>query len=256
MRILLDDIDTLRIPLQSIQKQIDEINIILTHDGLRISTIDKSHVIFYELEIPEVVFTQYNIPFPKNITEYVLGVPTKELITILGKAKREDTLEIIFKEKQNQLQIQLINYTTNVQKKYSVQVMALEEHIPTYPTIQRETTITLPSKEFKQYISDITTGATQRIQFQTIDNQLILKSLNEFETNEIIIPLEETQQHVKARYTYEYLVGMVQATGFSEDINISFGDDMPLEIEYNRPACIDNQQSSFKIMLAPRIEEE
>lgn len=134
--------------------------------------------------------------------------------------------------------------------------MDLESHIPTYPTIQREATMTLPSKEFKQYIADISTGSTQRIQFQTIDDQLILKSLSEFETNEIIIPLEETQQHVSARYTYDYLVSMVQATGYSDDIIVCFGNDMPLEIEYDRPACFDNQQSSFKMMLAPRIEEE
>ena len=250
MKILLDDIDALKIPIQTIQKKIDEIPIKIEPSGLKISTLDRNHIIFYELNIPENVFTQYNIIIPDNEENITFTVPTKELTTILGKAKKEDTLELEYKEKLHRLQIQILNYTTKVQKKYNIQTMDTEDNIPGYPKIQREVTLTLPSKELKQYIQDITLGSSQKIQLKTIETDLLIRAMSEFESNEIIIPIENEQKITQALYAYEYVQSMVQSQNYSEEVQLCFSNDMPLEIEYQHHECI------FKMMLAPRIEED
>ena len=243
MIIVLDDIKLLKTPINVISSTVIEAELQFKEDGLTINCIDKSHIIFFSLFIHKDSFRHYTT---ENET---ICLDMEELNAVLNKAKKDDSLRINQTDFKAKLTLTLTDeYVT---KKYTLSTIEMNETAPRAPRIDNDTKVTLPSPEFKQYINDVDLKSTDRIKLITQADTLTIESVGLTNNNQIIIPLMETvEKDSKSIYDLGYINTILQATKYSDEVTIEYGDDLPLTVTYG------DYDNTFKAILAPRIEEE
>ena len=241
-KLILSDPSIFKTSFEAISSIVDEVQIEVDSDGLRLNAIDRSHITYVHLELKERLFDVFQCDEPIK-----LNVDTEELMKVLKRSKSDDVMELTVDGGSL-----IVTFEGAIKKTFKVKLIDLEYETPESPSIEYPVKITIPIKTLKESIQDIEIVA-DRVEFNIDQDFLKLKAVGEFSDAEVeYLHGEKVTEDARAIFAIENIKEMLKAEKFADTTYISLGDDMPLTLTFE----LLNEEGELSFLLAPRIEEE
>ncbi len=238
----LDDPDILKSAFNSISSIVDEVQIQVDSEGMRLDALDRAHITFVHLELKKEVFDEYECKKPEKI-----NVDTEELMKVLRRGKPGDRL-IISNDESNLL----LTFEGEATRQFKIRLIDIEYESPTPPEIEYENEFDVPFHLLKDSIAD-TDIFSDKITFKINKEKFIATAGGEFGDAQIeYYHGEKIKEPAKSTYSLDKIKEMLKAEGFSETATINLGNDMPLKLMLKMPA----DEGELCFLLAPRLEAE
>lgn len=237
-----------------IKPYIKETNILVTKDGIKISTLDTSQTSCTHIKLEAGKFESYQCQTPT-----IIGIDTATFFKAIKSANRRETITFYMdRSDDNKLGIELADPLMGKVKDYKIPLLALEDKVLSIPEIQFEYMINMPSIQFQQIIKDIQLLEGKIVEIRSIGRQLIFAchdGLADFKTviNEIDDELNKDQRAllqqngedirsvrfeksseaiVQGTFKLAHLMNFIKASHLCENMNIFLANEKPLVLEY------------------------
>ncbi|WP_455645702.1 proliferating cell nuclear antigen (pcna) [Methanosphaera sp.] len=241
-KLVLSDPSIFKTSFDAISSIVDEVQIEVDSDGLRLNAIDRSHITYVHLELKESLFDIFECDKPIK-----LNLDTEELMKVLKRSKNDDVMELTVDAGNL-----ILTFEGAVKKTFKVKLIDLEYDTPTPPQIEYPVTIGIPISTLKETVTDIEIAA-DRVAFTINEDNLILESVGDFADARVeYLHGEKVSETVRAVFAIENIKEMFKAEKFADNTYISLGTDMPLTLTLE----LLNEEGKLTFLLAPRIEEE
>jgi proliferating cell nuclear antigen len=236
--------------LTAISTLIEEADFNTSEDGLKLRSMDPSHVAMVDFEWSKEAFEEYVCDKPTNIR-----VNITTMLKLLRRSKSEESLEISYDEESKKVDLTLRG---KILKKFTMPTLeSVEEEVPT-PKLSFNARVKLMSETLKEIVEDSET-VSDNISFKAKEDKLFVKASSELsnvgmelsKTDGALLELE-IKENSDATFNLNYLGQMVKAgSATSEVVTIEFSTNMPIRLEFEM-----SQQGKLMYYLAPRIEAE
>lgn len=225
-----------------INQIVNEVQIELDNDGLRLNAIDQSHITFVHLELEADSFDEYMIEEPLSFI-----ISTDEFMKILSRSKNDDSLTL--KSTNTQL---IITFKGNATRTFKINLIDDDYESPIPPNINYDFQCTFQTRDLKTVLSDVGVFSDKlKLEHETSGDYLIIKGFNDFGETVSKYPIKtSSEEPVNSTYSLDKIRDFMKSEKFSEEILIKSGENIPLIIEFR---CDDGVLS---YLLAPRIEQE
>jgi len=215
-----------------------EIKLKFTSDGLEGIFICPANVSLMEFKIDKYNFVQY-----EGSIEIGLN-PTDLYKALKDNKKGFVTLEILGTK---------LNLSFDNGIKTTINLLDISDmETRKTPDLSFNSFITINSKKFKEICKNAA-NMNESLNIGILNNNAVFKAFNKETSNNFEIMLSNDEAVIKgyeykSAYSLEYLNKFLKVL-FSEDINLSFDNDYPLQIDCKGVINI-------KFILAPRIEQD
>ena len=236
--------------LTAISTLIEEADFNTTEDGLKLRSMDPSHVAMVDFEWSKEAFEEYVCDKPTNIR-----VNITTMLKLLRRSKSEESLEISYDEESKKVELTLRG---KILKKFTMPTLeSVEEEVPT-PKLSFNARVKLMSETLKEIVEDSET-VSDNISFKAKEDKLLVKASSELsnvgmelsKTDGALLELD-IKEDSDATFNLNYFGEMVKAgSATSEIATIEFSTNMPIRLEFEM-----SQQGKLMYYLAPRIEAE
>lgn len=236
--------------LTAISTLIEEADFNTTEDGLKLRSMDPSHVAMVDFEWSKEAFEEYVCDKPTNIR-----VNITTMLKLLRRSKSEESLEISYDEESKKVELTLRG---KILKKFTMPTLeSVEEEVPT-PKLSFNARVKLMSETLKEIVEDSET-VSDNISFKAKEDKLLVKASSELsnvgmelsKTDGALLELD-IKEDSDATFNLNYFGEMVKAgSATSEVATIEFSTNMPIRLEFEM-----SQQGKLMYYLAPRIEAE
>jgi len=234
---------------------VEEANLELSHEGLKVVSMDPSYVAMVELILPPAYFDKFNVGEPDKV-----GVNVKTLIQAMGKVGKDDPLSVDHEytvktietkddlgnvvatrqTREDEKLILTLGWASDVQRKKIVPCLTpLDEEVP-QPRIFFKSRTRMITQVLKRILDDLD---GEHVTIST-DSDGITFSHNGDAYSEST-PLRKDSDHildhkveepVKTTYTKDYLAQITKAAvKVSEVVDLQFSQDMPIRVEAELP---------------------
>ena len=242
MRIVCSDINIFKSSFEAISKIVNEIQMEIDSDGLRVNAIDPSHTTFVNLDIKEIEFDIFECEKPRSIF-----FNTDEFLKYLKRINKDSLLEI--KVDENYL---IIHSEGSTNKTFKLKLMENDYTVPSLPQIDYEMEFEISTKLFKEICNDIV-EFSPRMKISNDGNFIRFIAFGDFTDAEIeYIYQNKVTEKYSAVYDMNKIKDMMKADKFATKTYIHYGNDMPVLIEMKS----ENENQCLNFILAPRIEED
>ena len=235
--------------LAAISSLIEEADFNATPEGIKLRSMDPSHVAMVDFEWNKSAFEEYNCIQPTKIRLNISDI-VKKL-----RSAGPEPLEMSYDENTRKLSMIIKGKwrTTFVFPTLDPG----DEEVPT-PKITFNTKIKMISSSFKDIIDQIQT-VSDNVRFETTPEKFTAEGVTELsgakieleKGSDVLLELD-VKEPCKATYNLNYL-SEISKSGASaaELVTLAFSTNMPVELQYEMP-----QQGKLLYYLAPRIEAE
>lgn len=239
---VLEDSSILKTSFNAISSIVGEVQIQADKDGLTLDALDSSHIVFVHLELKPDLFDIYKSDEPMK-----LNVDTYELINVLKRAKKEDTVEISSEGDDLTLVFEGEARTT-----FNIRLIDLEYEAPSPPELDYPVEVELPFNLLKDAVKDVEIlGDT--VMFTVTQDKVIIRGEGEFgDVRKEYVHGEDVPEEVIVMGSLENIKEVTRADKFSGTVVLKLGNDIPLNFILKMPS--DEGELSF--LIAPRIESE
>jgi proliferating cell nuclear antigen len=242
----------IKILIECIKPYIKETNILITKEGLKISTLDSSKCSLTHIKLVAEKFEYFYCEKP-----IIIGVDITNLYRLIKSVNIRETICLyVSKDNTDKLGVVLEDSFKGKVKKYQLNLLEIEEGIINIPELSFDYIINIPSQDFQQIIKDVDLLESKNIEIKSVGKQLIFSSndgIAEFET--VITELNENKEQkallsqngediktvtfeksnngvVQGRFKLYFLMYFIKATNLCQNINIYLKNDKPLVLEY------------------------
>jgi proliferating cell nuclear antigen len=236
--------------LTAISTLIEEADFNTTEDGLKLRSMDPSHVAMVDFEWSKEAFEEYVCDKPTNIR-----VNITTMLKLLRRSKSEESLEISYDEESKKVELTLRG---KILKKFTMPTLeSVEEEVPT-PKLSFNARVKLMSETLKEIVEDSET-VSDNISFKAKEDKLFVKASSELsnvgmelsKTDGALLELD-IKEDSDATFNLNYFGQMVKAGSVTSEVaTIEFSTNMPIRLEFEM-----SQQGKLMYYLAPRIEAE
>jgi len=235
--------------LAAVSTLIEEADVTASPDGIKLRSMDPSHVAMVDFEWNKPAFQEYACPQPTKIRLNVTDI-VKKL-----RGAGQEPLEMAYDENTRKL-----NMVIKGKWKTTFTLPTLDpgdEEVPT-PKIAFNSKIKMISSSFKDIIDQIQT-VSDNVKFETTAEKFIAEAITELsgakieleKGSDVLLELE-VKEPCKATFNLNYLAEISKAgSSAAELVTLEFSTNMPVKLEYEMP-----QQGKLLYYLAPRIEAE
>ncbi len=235
--------------LAAISTLIEETDFNAAPEGIKLRSMDPSHVAMVDFEWNKSAFEEYSCLQPTKIRLNVSDI-VKKL-----RGAGSDRLEIAYDETTRKL-----NMVIKGKWKTTFTLPTLDpgdEEVPT-PKIAFNTKIKMVSSSFKEIIDQIQT-VSDNVRLESAQEKFTAEAVTELsgakieleKGSDVLLELD-VKEPCKATYNLNYLSEISKAGAMaSELVTLEFSTNMPVKLEYEMP-----QQGKLLYYLAPRIEAE
>lgn len=235
--------------LAAISSLIEETDFNATPEGIKLRSMDPSHVAMVDFEWNKSAFEEYTCLQPTKIRLNIADV-VKKL-----RSAGPEPLEMAYDESTRKLSMVIKGKWRTT---FTLPTLDPgDEEVPT-PKITFNTKIKLISSSFKDIIDQIQT-VSDNVRFETTPEKFTAEAVTELsgakieleKGSDVLLELE-VKEPCKATYNLNYL-SEISKSGASaaELVTLEFSSNMPVKLEYDLP-----QQGRLLYYLAPRIEAE
>lgn len=240
--------------LEIIKPYIKECNLMITPEGIKISTLDISKTSVTYVKLNANKFEHYHCT--QNI---IIGIDTTIFFKAIKNANRRETITFYMDNNdRDKLCIELADPFMGKVKDYKLNLLELDDKIFKVEDIEFSSIINIPSVQFQQIIKDIHLLDGKIVEIKSIDRQLIFTSVDgnaEFRTS--ISEIDDTlnkdhktllQQNgedlrsvrfakntnniVQGKFKMSTLLLFIKASHLCDNMNLLIANDKPLVLEY------------------------
>jgi len=222
MRIVTDEVDLFKSVFKNIGLLADNVDFVFDeNEGLGISLLDHSHIVFYSCRFLTTFFTEY-----EYAGQGTYSLDATELNKILKKC-RGDELEIVFDEDCR---------IRNGSKTFTLGLLDVDTNrTPVPPSIPYTYSIDVPMSFLKESIKDcemyghfISFNATDYT-FKAYSEGMMGKYFNEYTSDKELEPSE-------SKYNVDKVAIILGADKINDIVTVKGGTDIPLVLEITSPA--------------------
>ncbi len=236
--------------LAAISTLIEEADFNATPDGIKLRSMDPSHVAMVDFEWRKTAFEEYTCQEPTKIR-----VNIASMLRLLKRVSSDEILEMLYDEKTRKLNLTLKG---KMMRKFTIPTLdPAQEEVPT-PKITFNSKVKLTTSTFRDIIDDVQ-AVSDNVRLETTPEKLIAAATTELSSavielekaSDMLIELD-VREPSKATYNLNYLSEITKAgASTSEIVTVEFSSNMPIRLEFDIP-----QQGRLSYYLAPRIEAE
>ena len=244
MRVVLQDVEILKVAMDTLSSFITEGTLNFEKDGINLMAMDPSSVAMLILKILPSMFLEYNVNDEK------ITIPMQELTRIVKRCKTSERL--VLENKENKL---IVTIEGNYKRKFYLPIIEPSESITKAPQLKFNVIAKLDSNVIENAVKDAEMVSDNII--ISADKSGIKMIANGTNSNtELLIEKDSpsleslgVKEDSKAKYSIDYLDRILKATKLSKNIILKFSTDYPLELEFIK---VDKLKLTF--ILAPRVD--
>jgi proliferating cell nuclear antigen len=236
--------------LAAISTLIEEADFNATPDGIKLRSMDPSHVAMVDFEWQKTAFEEYTCQEPTKIR-----VNIASMLKLLKRVGSDEILEMLYDEKTRKLNLTLKG---KMMRKFTIPTLdPAQEEVPT-PKITFNSKVKLTTSTLRDIIDDVQ-AVSDNVRLETTPEKLTAAATTELSSavielekaSEMLIELD-VKEPSKATFNLNYLSEIAKAgASTSEIVTVEFSSNMPIRLEFDIP-----QQGRLSYYLAPRIEAE
>ena len=244
MKLTLAEPKYLKDGLAIVSEIVTEATIKVSQNMVELIAMDPANVAMVAFRLPASSFVGYDVTEDTSLT-----VNLNSLKQILRRAKSSDTLTL--EQEENKLKIVL---QSTSKRTFYLPLIDIEDKEQKIPSLNFVTTITTLSSLLNDAVDDVDVVG-ESVTFGIQKDSFVVASKGDLSKATVEIPsdaqtkIESTEEHVKAKYSIEYLKKIIQGSKLSDTVTIQFSTDYPLKINY---LVKDKVELSF--VLAPRVD--
>ncbi len=244
------DAKLLKDMLTAISSLVDEATFDLTPDEIKLRAMDPSRVAMVDFKWPKEIFD-----------EYVCDTPTKmcininEMLKLLKRAGRNESVEISLDEETNRLQITI---TGNYVRTFNMPTLEVaEEEVPT-PKLTFNAKVEVTTDGLRRAIEDVSL-VSDHVRFEVEDEKMVMRAAGDLmgavielkKGSDALLNIE-VKEPSRATFSLSYLLEIIKAASTTSDVaTLEFSTDMPLRMDFHQRG-----EGKLIFYLAPRIEVE
>ena len=248
-KVTVSDAKLLRNLMAAISTLIEEADFQADPSGIKLRSMDPSHIAMVDFELPSSAFESYSCPQPERI---MIGL--SDLLKLLRRAKSDERLELTYDGKSKRLEL---TFRGKVVKKFTLPTLEhVEEEVPT-PNITFNAKAKLPSQLLSEAIEDAKL-ISESVRLEIEPERLVIRSSSELSSASIELSRDggvielEVKEPSRAAFALSYLSEMVKAGASTSDlVTVELSTNMPLRLSFEPPSG-----GRLLYYLAPRIESE
>lgn len=236
--------------LAAVSTLIEEADFNATPEGIKLRSMDPSHVAMVDFEWQKAAFEDYSCMQPTKIRLNLAA-----MLKLLRRVSSDELLEMVYDENTRKLNLTLKGKMT---RKFTVPTLdPAEEEVPT-PKITFNSKVKLTTSSLKDVIDDVQ-AVSDNVRFEATQEKFTAAAITELSSatiemdrgSEIVLELD-VKEPSKATFNLNYLAEIAKAgASTSEIVTVEFSTNMPVKLEFDIP-----QQGRLLYYLAPRIEAE
>jgi len=240
----------LREAFTAISTLIDEVTFNVSSEGIRVRAMDPSRVAMVDFMMGRTAFDEFIAE-----EDFKLCININELLKLLKKTGKDESVELFFDEKTGQLKITIRGRYTRT---FSMPTLeASEEEVPT-PRITFNASATLTTDGFRRALEDVAL-VSDHVRIEANNEKLIMNAKGDLmgaqielgKGSDALLSIE-AKEPTKATFSLSYLSEIVKAASATSDVvTIEFSTDMPIKLDFKQ-----SYDGKLTYYLAPRIEVE
>ncbi len=240
---------------ECIKQYIKETNLIISKEGIKISTKDTSKTTLTYIKLDADKFESF---YCQNRLIQI-GIETSTFFKAIKNANKKEILTLYMDENKDYfLGVELTHAFVQTVKDLKIPLLSLEDDSIKLKDMEFDYVINMPTIQFQQIIKDIHILEGKIVDIQSIGNQLIFSSddgLGEFSirltelndiNNEQKTLLEENGEKieqtlsfskssdniVQGKFKLSYFMNFIKASHLCDNMNIYLKNDAPIILEY------------------------
>lgn len=236
--------------LGAIATLVEEGDFELSPEGLKLRSMDPSHVAMVDLVCPSQAFEEYSCETPTKVRMNV-----NSMLKIFRRVSADERLDILYDESTKKIDITLRG---KMLRKFTMPTLeASDEEVPT-PKIEFKTRAKMLSGTLRDIVEDCQ-AISDSVKLESTPEKFLVSSSGELSSatmeltkdSEVLLELN-VQEPSKATFSLNYLTEIVKAaSGTSELVTVEFSSNMPVRLQFDMA-----QEGVLQYYLAPRIEPE
>ena len=269
--------------LGAISSLIEEADFNATPEGIKLRSMDPSHIAMVDFEWPRTAFDSYQCTANTK-----LRLSVSNLLKLLKRTRSDESIEVLYDDANKKLNITLKNKITR--KFITPTLEPSTEEVPT-PKVPFSARVKLTAASLRDIIDDAQ-AISDNVKLEVEPDKFIVRATGELSSaliemdkgSDAILDMDlaytakcnqcnytgtsatpvkkcpqcgsekilEKRDPAKATYNLNYLGEIIRAgSGASEVTSLEFSTNMPIKVEFEMP-----QQGRLLYYLAPRIEAE
>lgn len=236
--------------LAAISTLIEEADFNATPEGVKLRSMDPSHVAMVDFEWQKGAFDEYTCMEPTKIRLNIAS-----MLKLLRRVGSDEVLDMLYDDNTKKMNLTLKGKIT---RRFTIPTLdPAEEEVPT-PKITFNSRVKMTTGTLRDVIDDIQV-VSDNVRFETTSEKFVAAALTELSSatiemdkgSEVLLELD-VKEPSKATFNLSYLSEISKAgAAASELVTVEFSTNMPVKLEFEIP-----QQGKLLYYLAPRIEAE
>lgn len=242
----LADVGLLREAMSAIAEIIDETDIVVGREGLRLIAADRAVVAVVDFSLSRDAFSEYDCS-----SESRVGVNLINFLRVLRRAAPNDILKIALSG--NRLELKLLGDSVRT---FSLPIIDVSrQELPPLDKLSFTSTFDVMSDVLSSGIEDADL-ITDSLVFMASPEKVVLKADSESAGFDLELTPQSaglrsfTGEAARARYSLDYLKRIIRARKLSDTVRISLANDYPMRIMFDVPG-----KAQLGVVLAPRRDE-
>lgn len=234
-----------------------DVNMFFDQNGVKIMTVDGSHVALIHLKLDASKFEEYKCTRPIHV-----GLNMTNVYKLLKMSSNMDTIIWEVPERETaELTIRIENQEKRTHTVFRLKLLDVDVEELKLPDIQFDSVITMPSTYFQRMCKDMSQIA-ELLTITSNRESLVLSCKGDFASQETVIHdatgnaeglsfKTNTDDTFKGSYMLKYLILFNKAANLSNTLELFLRKDFPLILKYN----VANL-GELRFCLAPKVDEE
>jgi proliferating cell nuclear antigen len=224
---------------------VNEARFKVTSNAIELVAMDPANVAMVIFKLLSSSFTEYKVD--KDVE---IAINLGNLKQVMRRANPNDMLTLEMDS--SKLKITLKGTTTRT---FNLPIIELEEKDQKVPELKFTATIKMPCSMLNDAVADADVVA-ESVAFMAEANHFTILADGDLSQAKIEMAGDKSvhiiaHEKVKAKYSIEYLKKMIGGSKLSDAVEVHFGKDYPLRLDYK---TMDKVMLSF--ILAPRVEND
>lgn len=232
--------DIIRILFETLKEILQDVNIIFTQQGIKITHMDNSQTVLVHLTLVADQIRSdggyYFCEAPRTV-----GVNMGTFYKLIKTVSKEDVISFfIDREDKNHLCIKIENKNKNITTVLKYKVYDIDQQeISIIENIDNETIFTMPSSEFQKYVKDMY-NLSDVLEITIVGNQVTFSCDGDWASQKTIInsesPPAATDEVIQGKFSLQHLQSFTKATNLCINTNILLKNNFPLIVQYPIPS--------------------
>lgn len=250
--------NALKTLFEVLKEILHDVNVFFDKSGMKIMTVDGSHVALIHLKLDASKFEEYRCPEP-----LYLGINMSNIYKLLKMSSNVDTIVFEVQEQSSsELTIRIENQEKRTSTVFNLKLLDVDVQELKLPDIEFDSVITMPSVYFQRMCKDMNNIADV-LTITSARNTLTLACKGDFASQETHIQDDvppgnsegmsfktRSDEVFKGSFMLKYLILFNKAANLSNTMEMFLRKDYPLILKYNVANLGD-----LRFCLAPKIEE-